>query len=161
MDRRACGGDGCPDPDRIVSFQRHDGRGVDVEMRRLVAGLSGRHVEIMRGELATILYQATRNNAHYLFQDSIHTLVEEPDGIRVTFEHAPADRSDLVIGADGLHSIVRRLVFGTEDRFRQFLGGYLVGAALPNYLGLDGRMVVWNAPGRLAAIYPVHKTTTW
>ena len=61
-----------------------------------------------------------------------------------------------MIGADGVHSIVRRLVFGPEDQFRRFLGGYLGGAALPDYLGLDGRMVVWNAPGRLAAIYPVH-----
>jgi len=43
----------------IVSFQRLDGRGVDVDVRRLVAGISGRHVEIMRGELATILYEAT------------------------------------------------------------------------------------------------------
>src|SRR5215217_8260424 len=144
----------------IVSFQRQDGRGIEVEMRRLVAGISGRHVEVMRGELATILYEATRSDAQYLFEDSIHTIVEEPDGIAVTFEHAPADRFDLVIGADGLHSIVRRLVFGPEDQFRRFLGGYLAGTALPNYLGLDGRMVVWNAPGRLAAIYPVHQTTT-
>jgi 2-polyprenyl-6-methoxyphenol hydroxylase-like FAD-dependent oxidoreductase len=144
----------------IVSFQRHDGRGLDVEMRSLVAGISGRHVEVMRGELATILHEATRSDAQYLFQDSISTIVEEPDGIDVTFEHAPADRFDLVIGADGLHSIVRRLVFGPEDQFRRFLGGYLAGAVLPNYLGLDGRMIVWNAPGRLAAIYPVHQTTT-
>src|SRR5215204_6399207 len=143
----------------IVSFQRQDGRGIEVEMRRLVAGISGRHVEVMRGELAAILYEATRSDAQYLFEDSIQTIVEEPDGITVTFEHAPADRFDLVIGADGLHSIVRRLVFGPEDQFRRFLGGYLAGAALPNYLGLEGRMVVWNAPGRLAAIYPVHQTT--
>jgi len=144
----------------IVSFQRDHGRGVDVEMRRLVAGISGRHVEIMRGELATILYEATRNDAHYLFEDSIQTLHQEPDGVAVSFEHAPDDRFDLVIGADGLHSIVRRLVFGPEDSYRRFLGGYLAGAALPNYLGLEGRMEVWNAPGRLAAIYPVHHQTT-
>src|SRR5215217_327701 len=61
---------------------------------------------------------------------------------------------------EATRSIVRRLVFGPEDQFRRFLGGYLAGAALPNYLGLDGRMVVWNAPRRLAAIYPVHQTTT-
>src|SRR4051795_5155863 len=91
----------------IVSFQRSDGRGVDVEMRRLVAGISGRHVEIMRGELATILYEATRDDVRYLFQDSIATLVEEPDGVAVTFEHASADRFDLMVGADGLHSTVR------------------------------------------------------
>ena len=143
----------------IVSFQRDGGRGVDVEMRRLVAGISGRHVEVMRGQLAAILYEATRGDVQYLFEDSIQTIVQEPDGVAVTFARAPADRFDLVIGADGLHSIVRRLVFGPEDRFRRFLGGYLAGVALPNHLGLQGRMLVWNAPGRLAAIYPVHGTT--
>ena len=49
---------------------------------------------------------------------------------------------------------------GPEAQFRRFLGGYLAGAAMPNDLGLEGRMVVWNAPGRLAAIVPVHGTTT-
>jgi 2-polyprenyl-6-methoxyphenol hydroxylase-like FAD-dependent oxidoreductase len=144
----------------IVSFQRPDGRGVDVEMRRMVAGISGRHVEIMRGELAAILVEATRGDVQYQFGESIDAMVEEPDGVAVTFERAPAERFDLVIGADGLHSNVRRLVFGPEDQFRRFLGGYLAGAAVPNYLGLDGRMEVWNAPGRLAAIYPVRGTTT-
>ncbi len=144
----------------VVSFQHDDGRGVDVEMRRLVAGISGRHVEIMRGELAAILYEATREDVRYLFDDSISSVAQEGAGVAVTFERAPADRFDLVIGADGLHSTVRRLVFGPEEQFRRFLGGYLAGAALPNDLGLEGRMVVWNAPGRLAAIYPVHQTTT-
>ena len=106
----------------IVSFQRTDGRGVDVEMRHLVAGISRRHVEVMRGELATILYEATPSDPQYLFEDSIHTINQEPEGIVVKFEHAPADRFDLVIGADGLHSIVRRLVFGPEDQLRRFLG---------------------------------------
>lgn len=144
----------------IVSFQRDNGRDVEIEMRGLVAGASGRHVEIMRGELASILYEVSRGDARYLFEDSITTLVEEPDGVTVTFQRGPADRFDLVIGADGLHSTVRGLAFGPEDQFRRFLGGYLAGAPLPNYLGLERRMVVWNAPGRLAAIFPVHGTTT-
>ena len=144
----------------VVSFQRHVGRGVDVDMRRLVAGISGRHVEVMRGELAATLYEATRNDVAYVFEDSISTIDQQPDGVAVTFEHAPAEHFDLVIGADGLHSIVRRLAFGPEEQFRRFLGGYLAGVAMPNYLGLVGRMVVWNAPGRLAAIYPVHQTAT-
>lgn len=142
----------------IVSFQGHAGRSIDIEMRRLVAGISGRHVEVMRGELATILYEATRSDAQYLFEDSIQSIVEEPEGVAVTFAHAPAERFDLVVGADGLHSGVRRLAFGPEGQFRRFLGGYLTFATVPNYLGLEGRMEVWNAPGRIAAIYPVHGT---
>lgn len=144
----------------VVSFQRDGDRGVDVEMRRLVAGISGRHVEIMRGELATILYEASCDLVAYRFEDSISQIVEGSEGVDVTFERAPDERYDLVVGADGLHSTVRRLAFGPEDGFRRFLGGYLAGAALPNTFGLDGRMLVWNAPGRLAAIYPVRGTTS-
>ena len=47
----------------------------------------------------------------YLFEDSIDTIVEEPDGVAVTFEHAPPDRFDL-IGADGLD----RPPLGLRDR---------------------------------------------
>jgi 2-polyprenyl-6-methoxyphenol hydroxylase-like FAD-dependent oxidoreductase len=115
-------------------------------MRRLVAGISGRHVEVMRGELAAILYEATQTTRSTCSRTRTH-MVEEPDGIGVTFEHAAADRFDLVIGADGLHSIVRRLTFGPEDQFRRSLSGYLAGAALPNYLGLDARMVLWTLQG--------------
>ena len=63
----------------------------------------------MRGELACHPLRGDPGDAQYLFEDSITTLVEEPDGVTVTFEHAPADRFDLVIGADGLHSTVRGL----------------------------------------------------
>jgi len=143
----------------IVSFERLGGhRAVEVEMGRMVAGISGRHVEIMRGALAGILHEASRGIARYLFEDSITSIIEETGGVAVSFEHSAPDRFDLVLGADGLHSIVRRLTFGPEDRFRRFLGGYLAGAPIPDLLGLRGRMVVWNAPGRLAAIYPVHGT---
>ncbi|WP_421732962.1 FAD-dependent monooxygenase [Cellulomonas sp.] len=142
-----------------LSFQRDGGRGVDVQLHDMVAGISGKHVEIMRGELASILYEATRSDVEYVFEDSIQSIREQPDAVAVTFERAPADRFDLVIGADGLHSVVRHAVFGPEDQFRRFLGGYLAFAAIPNYLDLRGRMVVWNAPGRAALIYPVHGTT--
>lgn len=144
----------------VISFQRHTGRGVDVNLSELVAGISGRHVEVMRGELAATLYEAARNDVRYLFEDSIRTIEQEPDGVAVTFDHAPAERFDLVIGADGLHSNVRRLAFGPEGAFRRFLGGYLAIFAMPNYAGLDRRMVVYNAPGRLAASYPVRQSAT-
>ena len=52
--------------------------------RRPVAGISGRHVEVMRGELATALYEATRSDAQYLFEDSIHTIVDSWIKGRVT-----------------------------------------------------------------------------
>ena len=76
----------------------------------------------------------------------------------MTFEHGAARRFDLVVGADGLHSIVRRLTFGDESRFRRYIGGYLAVYTVPNDLQLHGRMLTYLAPGKLAATYPVRQT---
>jgi 2-polyprenyl-6-methoxyphenol hydroxylase-like FAD-dependent oxidoreductase len=142
----------------LISLQRPGKPSVELDMSRLVAGISERHVEIMRGELTSILYEATRDEVEYLFGDSIRTLQQDGDGVEVTFEHGPPRRFGLVVGADGLHSGVRRLAFGEEARFRHWLGGYLGVFSLPNYLGLEGRMVVYSAPGRTVAMYPVRQT---
>jgi 2-polyprenyl-6-methoxyphenol hydroxylase-like FAD-dependent oxidoreductase len=131
---------------------------VQVDLSRLVAGISERHVEIMRGELTSILYQATRDDVEYRFGDWIRTLDQDGDGVQVSFERSPPRRFGLVVGADGLHSGVRRLVFGDEAPYRHWLGGYLGVFSLPNYRGLEGRMVAYSAPGRTAAMYPVRQT---
>jgi 2-polyprenyl-6-methoxyphenol hydroxylase-like FAD-dependent oxidoreductase len=142
----------------MISFERPGKAAITVSMNRLVAGISDRHVEIMRGELASILHEATRHDVEYLFGNSIRTLDQNATEVRVTFAHGPPRRFDLVIGADGLHSVVRRLTFGEETTFRRWLGGYFAVFTVANYLGLDGRMVSYTVPGRVAAMYPVHQT---
>jgi 2-polyprenyl-6-methoxyphenol hydroxylase-like FAD-dependent oxidoreductase len=142
----------------LISIERPKKPAVEIDMSRLVAGISARHVEIMRGELASILYKATRDDVEYRFGDSIRTLDQDADGVEVTFEHGPPRRFDLVVGADGLHSNVRRLAFGDEARFRHYLGGYLGVFTLPNYRELEGRMVAYTAPGKTTAMYPVRQT---
>jgi 2-polyprenyl-6-methoxyphenol hydroxylase-like FAD-dependent oxidoreductase len=76
-----------------------------------------------------------------------------PDTGEVIFERGRPRRFDVIIGADGLHSTVRRLVFGDESRFTCFLGAYLAVASMSNYLGLDRRMLSYLGVGRLAAAY--------
>jgi 2-polyprenyl-6-methoxyphenol hydroxylase-like FAD-dependent oxidoreductase len=142
----------------LLVFERPGRAPVAVELSRLVAGVATRHVEIIRGELVSILYQATRNDVEYRFGDAIRTLHQDGDGVEVTFERSAPRRFGLVVGADGLHSGVRRLAFGDEARFRHWLGGYLGVCTLPNYLGLDGRMVIYTVPGKVAAMYPVRQT---
>jgi 2-polyprenyl-6-methoxyphenol hydroxylase-like FAD-dependent oxidoreductase len=141
-----------------VTLERPGRFPVEVDLGQLTAGISARHVEIMRGELTSILHEATRDDVEYRFGDSIRTLDQDGDGVEVGFEHGPPRRFGLVVGADGLHSRVRRLVFGEEARFRHYLGGYLGVFSLPNYLGLEGRMVAFSAPGKTAAMYPVRQT---
>ena len=74
-------------------------------------------VEIVRGDLVRILHEATRDDVEYIFADSITGICQNADRVEVTFERAPSRVFDLVVGADGLHSNVRALVFGHESRF--------------------------------------------
>jgi 2-polyprenyl-6-methoxyphenol hydroxylase-like FAD-dependent oxidoreductase len=142
-----------------ISFARPGKAAFEVDMSKLVAGIAGgRHIEIMRGELASILHEATRDDVEYVFGDSIRTIEQQKDGVFVTFEHGPSRTVGLVIGADGLHLTVRRLTFGDESRFLHYIGGYLGFFTVPNYLGLDGRMVTYTTAGKLAAMYPVRQT---
>jgi 2-polyprenyl-6-methoxyphenol hydroxylase-like FAD-dependent oxidoreductase len=94
-------------------------------------------VELMRDDLTDILYEVTRRDTEYLFDDSITGLSQGEDAVEVTFERRAPRTFDLVIGADGLHSNVRGLVFGEESRFISHLGIYLAVFTVPNYLGLD------------------------
>ncbi|NUR86910.1 MAG: FAD-dependent oxidoreductase [Nonomuraea sp.] len=125
-------------------------RPIEVELRRVVAAVSDRHVEIMRDDLSEILYEATRHDAGYVFGDSIAAISDDGE---VRFDSGREERFDLVIGADGLHSNVRRLVFGPEERFTHWIGAYLAVASVPNFLGLDGRMEGMVGEGWMAAVY--------
>ena len=109
-------------------------------------------VEIMRGDLARILYEATREHVTYVFSDAISALEESADGVRVSFNVRPAETFDMVIGADGVHSHVRRLAFGDEAQFMHTLGSYMAIFSAPNHLELDRWQLIYNQPGRVVSI---------
>lgn len=109
--------------------------------------------EIMRGELARILYDLVKDTTKMLFNDSITAIDQNNAGARVTFEHAPARTFDLVIGADGFHSTVRRLVFGPEKQFTHYLGYYAAFADAPADMSENRWMTIYNEPGRMAGLY--------
>jgi 2-polyprenyl-6-methoxyphenol hydroxylase-like FAD-dependent oxidoreductase len=99
-----------------------------IDLTKLVSAASDRHVEIMRDDLSEAYHDAGRDDVEYVFGDSITAI--SPDG-EVTFEDAAARRFDVIVGADGLHSNVRRLVFGDEAGLTRFIGGYLAVVSAP------------------------------
>ena len=116
----------------------------------------GREVELPRGDLSAVLTAAVGDEAEFLFDDTITALSQDADGVDVTFDRAAPRRFDLVVGADGLHSTVRRLAFGPETEFAQHLGVYV--ATMPFEEGSSVEhlhdVLMYNAPGRLVAIHP-------
>jgi 2-polyprenyl-6-methoxyphenol hydroxylase-like FAD-dependent oxidoreductase len=106
-------------------------------------------VEIMRGDLAKILYERTSDEVEYCFGDSIQALKQDEEGVDVTFERGGSRRFDLVVGADGLHSIVRTLVFGDEAQFEHYFGYHFGVFTTDNYLGLDEACAqLYGVPGK-------------
>ncbi|WP_231498329.1 FAD-dependent monooxygenase [Pseudonocardia halophobica] len=141
--------------DRITLYREGVATPVHIDLTRLLAAVSDRHVEIMRDDLSTILHSSTAATVEYLFGDSITAIGQ---GGEVSFARARPRVFDVVIGADGLHSNVRRLVFGPETRFATHLGAYVAVASVPNDLGLRGEMIVDAGVGRMAGLYGARRT---
>ena len=81
--------------------------------------------------------------------DSIAEIHQDADGVDVVFEHAPSRRFDVVIGADGLHSIVRKLTFGEENRFEKFLGYSVAAFEVSGYRPRDEDIYInYSTPGK-------------
>ena len=114
-------------------------------------------LEILRGDLVDVLYTATRDRAEYRFCTRISELTTHLDGMRATLSDGSTVRADVVVGADGPHSAVRRMAFGPEEQFLKPLGGYHAWFTAPDSVGLDGWFLMYQAPGGLnASMRPSH-----
>lgn len=122
------------------------------EIFLLPTEFAGGDIEVYRRDLSRVLYEHSAGRAEYLFGDAITNLAQTDDGVHVDFARSASRTVDLVVGADGLHSGVRRLVLGAESRFVRHLGFYLAGWDLPNDLDAGPTPQQYNVPGRMASI---------
>lgn len=121
--------------------------------------LDSEDIEVLREDLVEMVYEHTRAGVEYLFGDSITALHEDETGVRVDFTHGPSRSFDLVVGADGLHSTVRRLAFGPEERYAHHLGSYLSVFSADNFLALEDWQL-WLRDGETGfGIMPVRGNT--
>jgi len=109
-------------------------------------------LEVLREDIARVYYEhGVRAGARYVFGDSITAMTQHEDGVDVEFASQNKGRYDLVIGADGVHSNVRRLGF-PAGKYETHLGYYAATWELPNYLGLPPGSLNYNVPGRLVSV---------
>ncbi|GAA3585175.1 FAD-dependent monooxygenase [Amycolatopsis ultiminotia] len=111
-------------------------------------------LELPREDLMTILRQALPEQVDLRFEESIATLADDGDQVTITFASGREAAYDIVVGADGVHSAVRRLVFGPEKEFSEPLGVYVAigdapGQATPGEARVSE---VLNLPGRFAGV---------
>lgn len=135
---------------RLVDQHGRTAGGFSAEVFR--ASLGDRFVSLPRERLAAEIYRNVEGRCEAIFGDTIVALAERPDGVEVTFANRPARSFDLAIGADGLHSAVRQLGFGPEDRFERDIGYYVAAFEADGYQPRDELVYVSHArPGRQVA----------
>ncbi|MEU1303802.1 FAD-dependent monooxygenase [Streptomyces shenzhenensis] len=141
---------------RRLTFLDGDGREVaSVNPHTFTGGVAGRDLEVRRGDLTDALYAAVRDDVEFLFDDSIDTLDQSGHGVDVSFRGGSRRTFDMVFGADGLHSRTREFLFGPEEQFHRYLGYCFAVFTMRNTFGLSHETVMWNTPGRAAALYAV------
>ncbi|GAA3677805.1 MULTISPECIES: FAD-dependent monooxygenase [Acetobacter] len=144
---------------RLMTFVDGDGNEIGAVPVYDAVGSNERDVELPRGTLATLLYDASRTETvRYRFNDSIETLHDDGLGVHIRFTSGISERYDIVVGADGLHSRTRRLVFGAEDQFRRDLGCDFAIFSLQNDRGLSHGGIFHAEPGRVAGLFAVQNS---
>jgi 2-polyprenyl-6-methoxyphenol hydroxylase-like FAD-dependent oxidoreductase len=121
----------------------------------------GRYVTLARSDLSRLLYEKISNSAEIVFGDEIVALEELPECVKVRLRRGGERRFDLVVGADGLHSAVRRLAFGPQQAFERHLG-YGVAAFETRGYGRrdDDVYLMYGQPGRMIGRLSLHDDRT-
>ncbi|GAA3972130.1 FAD-dependent monooxygenase [Actinomadura viridis] len=140
---------------RLTFFDEDGGQVASLNPHAVTGGVAGRDLEVRRGDLTEALYTAVRDDVEFLFNDSIDSLHQSGHGVDVTFRGGGRRTFDMVFGADGMHSRTREMLFGHEKQFHRYLGYCFAVFTMRNTFGLSHETVMWNAPGRAAALYAV------
>ena len=123
-----------------------------IDYGNLLSSAGSTDVEIARGALSETLHRAGGDRVDYLFGDSITAVTQSVSGVEVTFGHTRSQTFDVVIGADGIHSTVRALTFGAQDRFVRHLGPYAAVWDVASDMLAPGTGVLYSNVGRTVIV---------
>jgi 2-polyprenyl-6-methoxyphenol hydroxylase-like FAD-dependent oxidoreductase len=121
----------------------------------------GRYVTIPRSTLSRLLFLKVKDRIETIFDDEIVALEQQTDCVRVELRHAGERRFDLLIGADGLHSSVRKLAFGPQSQFEKHLGYAVAAFEAYGYRPREEDVyLMYGEPGRMLGRFTLHEDRT-
>lgn len=121
----------------------------------------GRYVSLARSDLSRLLFEKIKDTTEVIFNDEVVGLEEQADGVSVPLKHGGERRFDLVVGADGLHSSVRRIAFGPQHQFETSLGYIVAAFEVSGYRPRDEEVyLMYGQPGRMIGRFTLHDDRT-
>jgi 2-polyprenyl-6-methoxyphenol hydroxylase-like FAD-dependent oxidoreductase len=122
--------------------------------------LNGRAFTLLRSDLAKVIYNSLGKDTEVIFGDTINNIEQDDEKVVVTLRSGTKRNFDLVIGADGLHSNVRKLVFGKETQFEKYYGYYTSSYTINNFSVGNDRFSMYNVPYKQVAVYSNKESQT-
>lgn len=122
--------------------------------------MNNRAYTLLRSDLSRIIYERIERDVEFIFGDSISKIEPKESDIKVTFKSGTVRNFDLVVGADGLHSNVRRILFGPEEQFEKFYSYYTSSFSIEGDTNTNKAFLMYNVPGKQAAVYSTKENKT-
>jgi len=147
----------------LVFVDSNDKKKGSMNYQKIKKFLNGRALTLLRSDLAKVIYQNLGEDVEIIFGDTITSIDQNEKGISVTLQSGKTRNFDLLVGADGLHSKVRNLVFGDEAQFEKYYGYYTSSFTIDNFSIGDNAFSMYNVPCKQVAVYSKNenKTTTF
>jgi 2-polyprenyl-6-methoxyphenol hydroxylase-like FAD-dependent oxidoreductase len=143
----------------LTLVDKNDNRKAALNYAKLIELMRGRAFTLVRSDLARIIYQLDQD-VEIIFGDWISDIRSLESGLVVTFHSGDVRSFDLVIGADGLHSVVRTLVYGPEAQFEEYYGYYTASYTVKKNLYKGKAFKMFTVPGRQVAVYSTKDAET-
>jgi 2-polyprenyl-6-methoxyphenol hydroxylase-like FAD-dependent oxidoreductase len=124
-----------------------------MDYRKLKEMMDGRAFTLLRSELSMAIHDHLDKGIEIIFGDAIHRIGPRGEDVLVNFRNGAVRPFDLVIGADGLHSTVRELVFGPEEQIEKYYGYYTASYTIQEGMPTGSGFLGYNVPGKQAALY--------
>ncbi|OBH52810.1 hypothetical protein A5682_05830 [Mycobacterium mantenii] len=144
---------------RIVDRNSRKVGGFSAEAFR--RNVDGRFVTVPRGDLAAMIYRSIDNHAETLFDESVSAIEQHDSGVHVTLDRGGSRQFDLLVGAGGIHSPVRDLVFGPQPQYEVDLGYRVAAFEAEGYQPRDELVYLAHTmPGRMVARFTMRGDKT-
>ncbi|HEY7350639.1 MAG TPA: FAD-dependent monooxygenase [Ktedonobacterales bacterium] len=137
-----------------IAYVNRAGKPIATLERALLQRVTqGKYLGLMHWTLEEALYDALGGQVEVRFDRSLASIHTGADAVDVAFTDGTSESFDLLIGADGVHSLTRELVFGPEDRFSHFLGYMVASYPLADRYGIGRSWQMYSVPGRTVGAY--------